>query len=194
MSDSASSLVDALREAVRAVDEADVPADLRPAAFDIAARALLAGQPQTPTRTPERPLGEAPGRSAESSSTSAISRRFRVDDELVTRVFDVDEDGVHVLLSRSRFDSTKRGATQEVARLVVAARQALGLEEWTPVDIVRAACDERGVLDPTNFGKALGGLGEGFRLRGPTRKREIKVNNVGYEAAGEIVKRITSED
>jgi hypothetical protein len=187
-------LVDALRAAVRAVDEADVPGDLRPAAFDIAARALLAGKPEEPAQNLGRPLGDGRGRADESSSTAAISRRLRVGDDLVTRVFDVDEDGVHLLPSRNRFDSTKRGAMQEVARLMVAARQALGLEEWTPVDVVRAACDERGVLDPTNFGKALTGMGEGFRLRGPTRKREIKANNVGYEAAGELVKRLTSED
>ncbi len=106
-------------------------------------------------------------------------------------MYDVDEDGVHLTIKRDSLSDTKKFAQQEVAYLLVAGRQAVGLEDWTPTKTVIDATHDRGVHD-TNVSKAVSALdGEGFRFRGPNSKREMKINAVGYTKASEIVKRLT---
>lgn len=106
-------------------------------------------------------------------------------------MFDVDDDGVHLTLPRSALNEKKRFAMQEVARLVMAGRQAIELEEFTPSKVIRDACDGRGVLDAGNFAAALSALdGHGMRLRGSGASREGKLNAAGFEAAGADIERI----
>lgn len=106
-------------------------------------------------------------------------------------VYDVDEDGVHLTVKRAALSDPRKSAQQEVAYLLVAGRQAAGLEEWTPVAVVLDATHDRGVHD-TNVSKAISALdGDGFRFRKVRGKREIKMNAVGFSKASEIVKRIT---
>jgi hypothetical protein len=84
---------------------------------------------------------------------------------------------------------------QEVAYLVAAGRQAIGLEEFTGWKTIRDVCENRGVLDSSNFGLAMGKLdGEGLRIRGKGSTRELKVNAAGYEKAGAIITRMAGED
>jgi hypothetical protein len=48
-------------------------------------------------------------------------------------------------------------------------------------------------MDAPNWAKALKSLdGHGFRFRGSGKMQEIKINQVGYEAAAKLVTRLTS--
>jgi hypothetical protein len=97
-----------------------------------------------------------------------------------------------VLLPRSAFSAKRLGATGEIATLVVAGRQAAGIDNgWTAVSEVRAVADAKGVLDSNNFGKALTPLEkQGMRIRGSGGKREIKMNDHGFELAGQLAARL----
>lgn len=94
-------------------------------------------------------------------------------------------------MARSLLADSRRDAMQEASLLIASARQAMGLEEWTSSDTMREHCDDRGVLDSPNFARALGALKDrGVRLKDAGRKKEAKVNAVGFENAGTIVRRI----
>lgn len=120
-----------------------------------------------------------------------IAQKLEVDSAPVSLVYDVDEDGVHLTLKRDSLSSTNKVAQQEVTYLLVAARQAIDLEEWTSTKTVLEATHDRGVHN-TNVSKAITALdGDGFRFRGPKSKREMKINAVGFSKAAAIVKRLT---
>ena len=179
-------LVDLLRKAADAVDQADVPPDLRGIAYSRALDRL--GVDAANGRN-----GARNGVVATCPQIELIAHKLGVDAERVARVVDVDDDGLHLTVPRSALPPVKLEAMQEIARLVSAARQAAGLDgEYTPLARIRDACDKRGVLD-RNFSSAMQRLdGDGMRFRGPSRGREVKVNAAGYEAAGAIVRRLTS--
>jgi hypothetical protein len=187
-------VTDALRSAHEAVDAAGVPQELRVAAFEKAAKALLS--PAGPPGPGTEPSGMgAPGTGADpDSAVGRAARKLHVEEVQVSRVLDFDEDGVHVLLQRSRFSSKKSEAIQQVALLVVAGRQAGGLdpEGWTHQGHVRDATEALGVDDRKNFALHLKRL-DGVRTRGSGRTGELKMNAVGFEAAGELLRRLAAE-
>lgn len=178
--------VAALEAAVAAVKAAKVPKDLRVAAFNAAFYGSEVGASNTPEspRTPKSPSG------TQSQSAGTIATKLGVDGDLVDQVFDLDEDGVHLTIQRGRLSDQKKVAQQEIARLLVAGRQAAGIEEWTAIGLVTQAVHDRGVHD-ANFSRNVGALdGDGIRFRGSKTKRELKMNQVGFEKAAEVVRRI----
>jgi hypothetical protein len=198
MSDENAVLVAAYRSALSSIDAAAVPTELREVAFVEGLRFLLPGG--SPTRTGggvsdgagSSTGGGTPGGSvtpADRGGLAAIAKRLHVDGRQVERVYDVDDDGVHLTMQRAALDAKKSQAMVEVTYLIVAARQALRLEEWTGISAIRAACDSRGVLDSSNFARAVHDL-EGIRFRGDGAKRAAKMNQAGFEKAAAIVARI----
>lgn len=187
--------VEALQVAVAAVEAAKVPKDLRVAAFN----AVFYGSGKA-----DAPDAVSSGLKSKSSSAQApskdnngagpvaqIAAKLEQDGEAVGLVYDVDEDGVHLTVKRDALSSTNKIAQQEVTYLLVAGRQAVGLDEWTPTRAVIAVTHDRGVHD-TNVSKAIAALdGDGLRFRGSKSGREMKMNAVGFSKAAEIVKRIT---
>lgn len=188
------SLAEALRSARESVDAADLPEDLRVPAFEKALAALLPISSSTPSPGPD--LGED-NRESDEVVSPAITRtagKLRVGEGLVGRVLDFDEEGVHILVPRSRFPKPKSEAIQDVAILVVGGRQASGLDPdgWTHQSFVRHATEVLGVDDHSNFAAHMKKLA-GVRSRGSGRTGELKMNAVGFEAAGDLIRRLTSE-
>jgi hypothetical protein len=185
-------VVAALKEAVAAVDEAGVPDDLRELAFKAALASVGMGQPLKDSGN--RPSVDSPkildAGNGDADSLSRVSNKLGLDKDLVSQVFDVDEDGIHLTVRRGLLDDQQKVAQQEIAYLVVAARQAGGDEEWTPIGHVADVAHDRGVHD-SNFARNVGTLdGEGLRFKGQRTKRELKMNQVGFEKASTIVNRI----
>lgn len=189
MTDADGRMVDALKAAVAAVEEAEVPQDLRPAAFSAAFHSSSIAIPpkaaQPGTASAERAEPPAAG------GVERIAQKLDLNVEQVAAVYDVDEDGVHLMVRRDALNPTKKFAQQEVTYLLVAGRQAAGLEEWTPARTAIEATHDRGVHD-TNVSKAIAALdGDGLRFRGSGSKREIKMNSVGFSRASAILRRIS---
>jgi hypothetical protein len=184
-------IVKLLQDAVAAVDTANVPSDLRASAFRVAAERLdgsVGDATKLTSKSADTPLTAT----TTENRLSNIATKLGLQTGDVAKVFDVDDDGVHLVVARSRLDNSKRTAMQEVLQLVVAARQALG-EEWTAAADVRAVADDRGVLNAPNWAAAIKALdGAGFRFRGSTQAREVKINHVGYEAAAKLASRLIS--
>lgn len=199
MSDPHSGVVEALRAALAAVDAAGVPAELREVAFGKAFDAAYgAPAPVRRREVPSRPQGERdgePGSPPSADWVSQLSAKMAVDPPIVERAYDFDSEGLHLTVSgRTLGSEGAMKAMEWVARLVIAGRQAAGLEEWTDANTVREVCHERGAWSEGNFGKIWREIdGDGFRLRGSMRSREAKANARGFEETGALVRRLVAE-
>jgi hypothetical protein len=184
-------IANVLRSAHQAVEAAEVPEDLRIPAFETAA-ALLQPSSQVPVGAPNPSLGVLPA--GDSPAASKAAQKLRVEKSLLSRVLDFDEDGVHVIVQRSKLARTKAEAIQQVATLVVAGRQATGIDPdgWTQQSHVRDATEALGVDDPKNFATHLKRV-NGIRSRGSGKTGELKMNAVGFEAAADLIRQLAAE-
>lgn len=182
-----------LRQAVKAVEDAEVPDDLRVAAFERAVE-LLSG-----LASPGIAL--VPARSSAAVSTASAvpgglfdqaAQRLGVPREVLEDVFHTDGDEIGIGLAASRFDKSKSGGTRQLALLVAAARQAAGLEEWTSTGVIREVCRDYGKFDSANFASTIRGMGDVFNFRGRGHQLDVKLTRPGYERAGELLQGLTS--
>ena len=187
------SLATAFRSAREAVDAADLPADLRVAAFEKALATLLGDASVSGALDPG---GKGASDTSEEVAPAAkkVAARLRVDEHRVTRVLEFEDDAVHILVPRSSLPKAKSEAIQQVALLVAAGRQASGIdaEGWTHQRHIREATEALGVDDPSNFAAHMKRL-IGVRSRGSGKTGEVKVNAVGFEAAGDVIGRLVAE-
>jgi hypothetical protein len=180
----------AIQAALRIVDGADVPDDLRAVAFEKAYESLVVPASAGPQDQLARDAARgAASVGSEDGDLGRVAAKLRIAPSLVERVLDFDEDGVHLAVLRGRLARQKSAAIQQVATLVVAARQAAGLEEWTPLSAVRRETEVLGVEDRSNFAVHMKNLA-GVRVRGSGRTGELKMNAVGYEAAADLVRQL----
>ncbi|HET8566578.1 MAG TPA: hypothetical protein VFL77_08910 [Solirubrobacterales bacterium] len=170
--------------ALEAVEEAQVPSDLRAIAF---AHALeSAANPSQPTVGAARPDGPEDG----AGMLDAISQRVGVDQHVVSGLFEERDGEVHLTIGRAQLPNgaSKAASMRDVALLVAAGRQAAGLEDYTPTALIRRECDELGVLDSSNFSVEVSRLG--LRTRGGSKSKEVHANRHQMEVAGELMTRI----
>lgn len=174
-----------LQRAEEAVDASGVAGDLRGAAFVVACRRLLGeseqGGAQLTTQAPP----------ADDSAAGSIASRLDVDADLLARLVDVDDDGAHLVVPRKALASGKRPAMRQLTLLVVAIRQAAGMEDWTETATIRETCQEYGVYDQPNFSTELRSV-PGIRLEGPAKDRRIRATLTTYEAAGDLIRELAN--
>lgn len=194
----AEDVVQLLKDAAQAVDEAGLPDDLREPAFSavlahlgLPAGSPTPGSPQSPAGAAGAPLTTQP-RPVTTDGIGLIAQKLKLPTEQVGRVFEVDGDTVHLLVSSSSLGGSKKVQQQELTLLTVAARQAAGIDsDLTSIDDVRPVLSDFGVLDRNVSGSIEDLKGSRMRFAGTPRKREFKMNQPGYEAVAELVKRLT---
>jgi hypothetical protein len=184
-----------LAAAAADVEKAEVPDDLRSAAFTAAitlrtaSAGTAAGAPAAGGRR------ETPARSAEDWQ-SAVATALGVDIADVGEAFDLVEGHMRLTIPPSRLPRQKAAAMRDVALLVCTARQTAGLEEdgFTSVGVIRDECRDLGVLDANNFAAEIGKLDDVMSFRGTGRSRDLKVNRRGFEEAGRRLRDLLQSD
>lgn len=91
----------------------------------------------------------------------------------------------------AHLESAVAPATRQLALLVCAGRQC-SVEQTTSVKVIRQVCDEHGKLDPPNFIKVLRAADQYWIVGGRGQDRTLKLRNPGWEAAKEMVQRVTA--
>jgi len=178
-----------LHDAQEAVEAAGIEKELRPVAFDKAVDFLAGTTARGLTDAGDGPEG---GKGAVGDKAAALAKKIHVDPDKVARVFEFEDEDVALTIKRSALSKDKAGATQELALLYAAARQAGGYDEsHTKASEIRARADDMGVLDKGNFAAHLTSKKDWFTRKGDGTNREFKVTTTGYEEAGKIVVRIT---
>lgn len=182
-----------LQEALKAVEEAKIPADLRPVAFGRAID-VLAGTGVTPPA--ERRMtgggGGAGGAGRNDGPLGMIATRLEIDAETVDAAYHLDDEGqVQLGVPARKLDARKSAATEQIALLLAAGRQAARAEERTPVGIIRDAVTSYGKRDEANFAGTIAEMDDVFNITGTGQQRRVKVNRTGYVEAGELAKTLT---
>jgi hypothetical protein len=175
-----------LQDALRAVEDADIPEDLRQVAFSKAFDTLSGGTPAASSESPAG--GETTTPAPVGSELGRIAARLAIHEAATEASFDLDEDDIRLTVPARKFNVQKSRATKEIALLLAAGRQAAELEERTEVGIIRDVVNDYGKLDPANFASTIREMDEEFIISGSGKQRRVKVNRTGFERAGELIK------
>jgi hypothetical protein len=182
-----------LEDANEVVKASKVGAELRTVAFEKAVD-LLAGQTRVAGATTHDGGGSGDGGGGQvvGDKAAALAKKMHIDASKIPYVYEFEDDDVSVTVKRSALADGKAGATQELALLYAAARQAGGYDEsHTKVAGIRNRVESMGVLDKSNFAAHLTDKTDWFTHKGKAANREFKVTSTGYEEAGKIVLKIT---
>lgn len=194
-------ITERLRQAARAVQQAELSDDLRSIGFERALDALgLGSGAGAPAAASVPPLSHFPGPGAaandgESSGglLAAIARRFELSVDKVERIYDTAGGTVRLAIKRSMLPNADRkaAAMRNVSLLVAAGRQASGAEDHTTISVMRDECDALNVLDGANFSSEIAKLD--FRITGGRNSRTAKANRHHFDDAAQLVRRILGE-
>lgn len=186
-------LKEALRQAAKIVEEAGIPDDLRATAFQWAVDSLMtpladvASTPASPRRGPATGAGSGAG-------ITAIAQKLGLPVELVGEVFEVKDGVLDVILGYSRIADGVAAGARQLAVLVVAGRQAAGIDAdgWTHVSEIRAICKEFNKFDQANFASTVVALDQWFGISGSGQSRKVKMTRAGWEQAAQLVTELTN--
>jgi len=185
-----------LVEALKDVEEAGVPDDLREVAFtkafDLRACAVV------PPPGPAAPAVSQQGRPALGQSPddplAAIADRVKMQRETVAEVFSIVGGELELITPPGKLNARTATATKEIALLIAGGRQAAGIEEWTAWDEFRKVCAEFKKLDSGNFAKTIREMDDVFNFRKESeRKNQAKLARPGWDEFATIVRRLGGE-
>jgi len=182
-----------LAEAYKAVQDAGIPKELQQAAFekavDLASGDGVRIAPQTAFESAAS--AEPASAPAEDDLIGRIAQKLKLDRESVERIYDVSGDELRLVLPSPKLSSGKKPATEEIALLVAAGRQAAGLDqETTDSDYAREIAEHYRRYDQANFSRVIKDMHDVFIVRTNGRKKLLKMTQPGWEAACELASRI----
>jgi hypothetical protein len=194
---SADELTKRLKEAAEVVERAGLSEDLRPIGFQRSLDAFGVGAvnvPSSPSRlaAPNGNDGAEGGEPQEEGhALSMIAKRLDVDQALIASVFEEEDEQIRLIIKRAMLSEPDRKAAsmRQVALLVVAGRQAAGIEEYTAYDSIREECRELKIYDGPNFATEVGKLE--FRTRGGRNSKEARANRHHLDDAADLVRQMT---
>jgi hypothetical protein len=187
---------DVLREAAAAVDAAGVPDDLRPVAFGKAVDLITGITLSTrhdegdPAKRQDRSSTKGKARAPSGSPLDKIAGKFDIGLDVVDEAFEAEDGTPKLTLPRAKLAKSAKSATQQIALLVSAARQAAEIETWTDADTIRDAVEGYGKLNTANFAAYVSELEDDFSFSGKGKSRRVKVRRDGFASAGALTKKL----
>jgi hypothetical protein len=198
-----------LAEALKAVEDAAVPNDLRAVAFEKAVEiiAARAGVPVVAAvAAPAAPAGDPSGggdrdgsggaastKPAEAKTLERVAAGLKADLADVKEVFHIEDGEPKLVVATSQLEDGTADAAEQIAVLLAAARQVGGWGEdgWTASSVIRQAADDYGKKDG-NFARTLSAMKDEFNFTGKRTGVKVKVKRRGKERAAEIVGALAS--
>ncbi len=195
------SVANILAEAIAAVNAADVPDDLKAAAFAKAVDVIMARR----TAATAAPMGTASVAPATSPSmvrpapavgdlVGTIAARLRLDREIVGEVFDETDGKIDIIVPPRKLATAKAPAVKQLALLVAVARQGADVEEWTDADEIRGFVEDFKRYDQANFASTLKQMDDIFRFKQSGRKITMKLSRPGWDRAVELITKLAGAD
>jgi hypothetical protein len=126
---------------------------------------------------------------------AGIAKALKVDEETASYLYDIDGRDLDLTISRDDLSSDRATAMREVALLVVAGRQAAGIDkDRTDSNQVRNQGVHLGVMAKNTFRQEMGALNPQVTSKPQGRSgRALKMTRIGYDAAGRIAQRIAAK-
>jgi hypothetical protein len=185
-----------LERTMAILDGAEVPEALRSVAFGKVFDLLAGGGGRLPSQSTPTFLGRSGSADGgEGGAPELIATRLGVTADVVEQAYFVDGDTLEVVLPPSKLDVKKSRATEQIALLVAAGRQAAGLDDdgWTSVDPIRVACEHFKRHDPSNFATTIKDMSELLTVRGSGRERKVKMTAPAWQRASELIVELTTQ-
>lgn len=122
----------------------------------------------------------------------AIAEALGIDEENAGYLFDIDGKDLDLTIARDQLSKDRAAALREVAFLVVAGRQAAGLDpDRTDSGHVRTQGVHLNVMNKNTFREEMGKLGPYITAKNAGRfARSLKMTRGGREEAAKITKRL----
>jgi hypothetical protein len=117
-----------------------------------------------------------------------VSAALKIDRDTLDLVYALQDGEPHVVISAKKIAPNKALAARQLGQLVAAARQAAGLEEWTPVATIRMVVTDYGRLDSGNFASTVQQMDNVAVIRGKGQQREVKITKPGMEATADLIR------
>lgn len=125
-------------------------------------------------------------------SLQAIAEKLGVDVAAVEQVYDYHGGELHLAVHPDKLAPSKSRATAEIAQLLAAGRQAIGLDESsTHVSLVREEAEHFKRYDQANFATTINSLSKVMTVRGSGRERTLKMTSPAWRAVTDLVRRLT---
>ena len=186
----------ALKESLKLLSDENVPDDLRVAAFnkvfdlisEVAAtnKTQLLGKAEQSTDGPNSILGDG--------TLERIAKRFGLGMDIIEQIYAFEAGDLELVVPSGKLEDVKARATQQIALLLVAGRQAGGIDAdgWTSADVVRIWCENFKKHDSSNFSTTLKSMEDTLTIRGNGRDRKLKMTNPAYTKAIDLVRSLTT--
>lgn len=176
----------AVQEIVGLLEEATVPKELWPTVFenlwrDMRPEAHRNGSATDGSRDPA------------SDAYAELARRVNVPKEALADMYALEDGVLAVKISARLLPDGRSAATVDLALLICAGSEASGLDE-TPSDMIRAVCSHYGRFDSANFASTMKAADMHWQMSGKGQKRSYRLRAPGWEAAGEILRRLTGQE
>jgi hypothetical protein len=181
-------LIQDLKRAAEIIDAADLPQDLRALAFAQILAVTLG--PSIPADLPAPRIQHPDERQAGDELLARIEARLGVEHTILQRVYEEYDGRLLLTIKRTMLTSpkSKASAMREVSLVTAAGRQAAGLEDKTPFEILRGECDELDVLDGPNFATEIKRLS--VKIEGSGRKKDVRVLRHGMDEAAKLIRKM----
>jgi hypothetical protein len=141
-----------------------------------------------PSSTPpaSSPVAD-PGIATDTSAAEALARRLGREVDGLQDIYDFSTEPIALIVSSGRLAPVVAHASMQIALLVVAARQAVANDDWTPASEIRAVCQDYARFDPSNFAGTLTSMHEQFAFRGKGAGREVRLTRPGWDAVSDLL-------
>jgi hypothetical protein len=107
-------------------------------------------------------------------------------------VYDYHDGELHLAIHTNKLPASKKRATEQIALLISAGRQAIGLDDaGTHINVVRAVAEHFKRYDQANFSTTINGLNEVMTVRGGGRDRTLKMTSPAWSSASDLVRKLT---
>lgn len=182
----------AISAARSAVDDMDLDDTLYAIAFTEVLRVALS-ENKTESRGSENSGADAAVDEA-SGDFQRIADHLNITKDAAAAVFDLSTGKPCLRISSHQLPKARKAATREIALVLCAAYEALGLDP-PDTDVVRQECERYDRYDSANFASTLGAMGGRLTPKGPPRskKKTLIISVPGREEAATVLQRWAGE-
>lgn len=184
---------DLLTAALEAVDDAEIPDDLRPIAFEKAVN-LLAGSQSTIGESKDgadlskgRTAGTGPHSGTTGTLLDLVAQKLKVSRDVIGDIYREADGDIRLIIGTRRLETGKAAGARQVALLVAAGRQAAGLEDFTPLERIKDEAERFKKFDSKNFATTMGKMSTAFTFDGSGKSRAVRLSQPGWEEAADLV-------
>lgn len=125
---------------------------------------------------------------AEGDTLGKLAVALQISKDTLELVYDFEDGVPSLVVSAKKIAPNKATAVRQLGQLIAAARQIVGVEEWTSANIIRKVVQDYGRLDGSNFAASLQQMESVGVLRGKGQAREVKITKPGIESTTDLIK------